>query len=130
MDRREFIKRTATSGLIAAYPTVVFSGSEITVRPSGSDDTSAINNALQASARTGDPVRLLEGSFTVSDSIILPAGSRLIGAGKTTPVTYTGGNDGIVIQIEEPFVSQSVINLYVEDKRSPVPFVSLIGTSS
>jgi hypothetical protein len=127
MDRREFIKHTATSSLLAAYPTVVYSGAEITVKPSGSDDTSSINNALRASARTGDPVRLLKGNFSVTDSIVIVSGSRLIGSGKTTAVTFNGGKDGIVIRIDEPVMRNSVVNLYVEDKRSPVPFVSLIG---
>ena len=127
MDRREFIKHTATSGLLAAYPTIIYSGDEISFIPSGSDDTNCINNALQASARTGDPVRLLTGNFSVTDSIVIVSGSRLIGAGKLTAVTFNGGKDGIVIQIAEPAMKQSVVNLYVEDKRSPIPFTSLIG---
>ncbi len=127
MDRREFIKRSAATSLIGAYPSVVFSSTELVIEPSGGNDTNAINAALKASARTGNPAVLSEGAFTITDSIVVPVGACLIGKGKSSTIAFEGGNVGVVVRVEQPSSKPAVTNLYVEDKRSSVPFVALIG---
>lgn len=127
MNRREFIKYSAVSGLIVAHPTVALTGSGIIIKPSGGDDTAAINAALKASARSGDVATLAKGSFRISDTIFVPTGARLIAQGVSSPIHFEGGKAGVVIRIEEPHADKPIAHLYVEDRRFPVPFVAKIG---
>lgn len=127
MNRRDFIKLSAISGLVASYPAISFADCGITIRPSGRDDTDAINAALRASARTGDPAVLAYGDFTITNTITVPSGGKLVGRGRASLITFNRGNDGVVVRIEEPQTEDAVAGLVVEDKRSPVPFIAAIG---
>ena len=127
MNRREFIKYSAVTSLIAVHPTVALSDSYILIRPSGKDDTAAINAALKASARSGNTAMLAKGAFTISDTIFVPCGARLIGQGVSSPVHFEGGKLGVVVSIEEPHADNPIQRLYVKDRRFPVPFVANIG---
>ncbi len=127
MNRREFIKYSAVTGLTFTYPTIALSKNGIVIKPSGGDDTQAINAALTASARTGDVAILANGAFTITDTILVPSGARLLGKGLKTPVSFQGGKVGVVMRIEEPHVNKPIEQLYVEDRRFPVPFFAKIG---
>jgi hypothetical protein len=128
MNRRQFIKYSAIQSMVLTYPSVTLSGTLIVIRPSGGDDTDAINTALRASARVGEPAILAEGAFTITDTIYVPPGSRLIGQGKSSCVAFKGGKAGVVIRIGEPHNKDAVQRLFVEDRRSPVPFMAMIGS--
>ena len=127
MNRREFIKYSAVSGVVLAHPTVALSDNGIVIKPSGGDDTQAINAALTASARTGNAALLANGAFTITDTIFVPSGARLVGQGLKSPVSFRGGKVGVVMRIEEPHAVRPIEQLYVEDRRFPVPFFATIG---
>lgn len=127
MNRRQFLTYSALQGFIAACPSVSLSGTQIVIAPSGGNDTEAINAALRASAHTGYPAALQQGAFTVTDTIHVPAGARLIGQGDASRVSFRGGRTGVVIRICEPHQVNAVKGLLVEDQRSPVPFIAMIG---
>lgn len=127
MDRREFIKLSALGSLLVSFPCIALEKTQLVVHSSGGDDTDAINAALRASARIGDPVALAKGYFRVTGTIVVPAGARLIGQGRLSSVSFDGRKVGEVIQIEEPHADCSVKCLYVEDRYSPVPFTAIIG---
>lgn len=127
MNRREFIKYSAVSGMIALHPTVVLSRAQIIIEPSGEDDTDAINTALRASARIGDPAILANGVFTITDAIVVKSGGQLIGRGQESLVIFRGSKAGVIVRAEEPCDEKSVSNLIVKDGRSPIPFIARIG---
>ena len=127
MNRRQFIQYTAIQSFIFACPTVSFSGTQIVIKPSGGDDTEAINAALRASAVTEYPAILARGTYTISDTIHVPSGARLIGRGNLSRVIFNGSKGGVVVRVDEPHKENAVKSLLVEDQRSSVPFIALIG---
>jgi hypothetical protein len=130
MNRREFIQYTVIQSFIASCPTVSFIGTQIVVKPSGGDDTEAINAALKASAVTKYPALLGKGIFIISDTLFVPSGARLIGRGISSRVVFNGGKAGVVVRVDEPHKKNAITNLFVEDKRSLVPFIALIGNQA
>lgn len=127
MNRRDFIISTAVSGLIANLPTVSHAGERIIIKPSGKDDTHAINSALRASARIGIPATLAEGEFTIKNTIIVPAGARFICKGRLSKIIFSTDTTHEVIRIEEPHLERPVKTLFVENRSSTVPFLAIIG---
>ncbi|MCX2981806.1 hypothetical protein EYC98_13150 [Halieaceae bacterium IMCC14734] len=127
MNRREFFHLTAVGGIIASFPTVSLCRESIYLMPSGGDDTEAINTALKASARIGVPVILSQGAYTVTDSIIVLVGAKLISQGESSLITFTGQSTHAAITIHRPCHSDAVKNLHVKDSRSLVPMTAMIG---
>ncbi|MEZ5543576.1 MAG: hypothetical protein R3F42_16300 [Pseudomonadota bacterium] len=127
MNRRQFLTYSALQGFIAACPSVSLSATQIVIAPTGGDDTEAINAALRASAHSGYPAALQHGAYTVTDTIHVPSGARLIGLGNASRVSFRGGRTGVVIRIDEPHRDNAVRGLLVEDQRSAVPFIAMIG---
>lgn len=82
----------ALLGAIAAacIAAPVARSADITLAPTGSDDTTRINNAILA-ARPGDNIVLLPGAFRITGSIVGRSGIDLLGSGRdTTRIDYVG----------------------------------------
>lgn len=127
MDRRDFIIRSAISSLIASFPSVFLSRQTLIIKPTGADDSMVINTTLRASARVGIPALLAEGVFTVTETIIVPVGARIIGQGKLSKIKFSTEAAHEVIRIDEPHLKHPVKKLFIENRNSPVPFIAIIG---
>ena len=74
---------------------------------------------------TGVPAVLATGVVTVTGTIIVPAGARLISKGRSSRVIFNAGATHEVIRIEEPHLEHPVKRLFVENRNSIVPFMRI-----
>lgn len=114
--------------VVAAYDSQAAGHAAADFICTGTDDHLVVQEALDYIGDTfnGGEVLLLEGSYTFTDGVTLPAaGTRLRGVGRGTQVDYTGvAGDDFAVTV--PWANGSVSNLALQGPGSAGSLVAIV----